>query len=114
MPQHPPSQHAPPNQPSQRPGVSTAPSHGLFWLVALLLLPALNVGLLGFVASAASVLFLPLAALIALGDLVLLMVLARSYGIGVPEALLAMLVNAGFTVLIPIVVFAAACGGCLS
>ena len=101
---------------SRRPDISEKSS---FWVTALLGVPVANVALLSFVAFLAAELFLPVAALVALGELALLISWARTYGIGVLGALAAMLGVAVITVLGLAVVFlgtiSSACEpGCLS
>ena len=88
---------------------------GSFWVTALLGLPAANVALLGFAGFLASDVFFPLAALVAVGELALLIPWTRTYGIGVLGALGAMLGNVAMTLLVLIlallVAFMASCNG---
>ncbi len=96
--------------------VATTSRRTSFWLTALLGLPALNVVVL---LVAGSGLVVPVAAVLALLELVLLIALSRDWGIGVLGALGAMLGNVAMTLLVLIlallVAFMASCnGGCLS
>lgn len=95
------------------------PRQGSFWLVALLGLPAVNVAFLSTVGFLAEGIFVPVAALVALGELALLIPWARTYRVGVLGALTAMLSVAVITVvglvLVFLVAFSIACEpGCLS
>jgi len=88
---------------------------GSFWVTALLGLPAANVALLGFAGFLASDVFFPLAALVAVGELALLIPWTRTYGIGVVGALAAMLGIVLITVLglvvVALVALSIACSG---
>lgn len=96
------------------PHTSTRPLHvrrahrpRSFWLIALLGLPALNLAVTFFLASAGAPL-VPVAAVLAvlaLVELVLLIVLSPRYGVGTFGALAAMIGNAALTILVPIVLF---------
>ena len=105
MPQ-PPSPHPSDTSPTSRPRS--------FWLTALVALPVVNGALLLAAASVAHTFLVPEMALVAFGELALLIALAWTYRIGVFRTIAAMLGSAAITVLgVAVVVFVAlaiACG----
>lgn len=106
----------PPGLPPHRPEVSTTSERRPFWLGALLGIPVVNAVFLVAVASVSSGdLFLPAAALVALGEVPLLVAWARTYRIGALGALGAILGNVGITllglILVLLVTFSIACSG---
>ena len=99
---------------SPQPSVtSTPPRPRSFWLAALVGLPVVNGALLFAAASVAHTFLVPELALVAFGELALLIVLAWRYRIGVFGAIGAMLGNAAITVLgVAVVVYVALAIAC--
>ncbi len=104
---------------SGRPAASASPHDGPFWPVALLALPAANVALLSLVAFLDDDLFVPVAAVVALGEVALVIAWTRTHGMGPLPTLAAVVGNFLITaiglVVVFIVVFWISCdGACLS
>jgi hypothetical protein len=86
-----------------------------FWLGALLGIPVINTVFLAAVASVSGDLFIPVAALVALGEIPLLVLWARTHRIGALGALGAILGNVAITllglILVLLVTLSIACSG---
>lgn len=92
---------------------STTPQPRLFWLTALVGLPVVNVALLFAAASVEDTFLVPEMALVAFGEIALLIVLAWKYQVGVLGAIGAVLGSAAITVLgVVLVVFVALAIAC--
>ena len=105
----------PPGLPPRRPEVATTSERRPFWLGALLGIPVVNTVFLAAVAAGASDLFLPAVALVALGEIALLVAWAQTHRIGALGALGAILGNVAITllglILVLLVTLSIACSG---
>ena len=89
----------PPGLPPRRPEVSKTSERRPFWLGALLGIPVVNTVFLAAVVAVSGDLFLPAAALVALGEIPLLVAWSRTHRIGALGALGAILGNVAITLL---------------